>query len=369
MLKHFFSLLLIAVTLQSCLEPTTPEFRINEAFYLAEGNILAGEEGSEIRISASQFSMAQLRFTGIADAEVISREEDGRSVSWLITDPEKGAYSPPTGFSAAPGESWFFEIALADGTRIVSEPETVPEVVPVNDINLIFEQNSIFDEGRNRFIPRFEIFIDYQDPAGEKNYYAYDFRYWEEVIICISCPLGFYNRIECVPDPSVNPRYDYYCDTDECYSITEGLATVYSADEFYDGNAVENILIGGVTFDNIGGLLVEAELRSISEAAYDYGKVIQDLITGSSGLNPTIPAALNGNVRNADPDGRTVLGYLGAAAPSRLRRYILRTYETGAPLAFDNNIFPPPIPPPGVPPRAPCNIPGRTSERPEGWQQ
>ena len=369
MLKHFFPLLLIAVTLLSCLEPTTPEFRINEAFYLAEGNILAGGGGSEIRLSESRFETAALSFVGIEEAEVLSIRSDGRSVSWQLTDPEKGKYVPPEDFVAIPGESWSFDITLPNGAKIISDAEIVPAPIEVDAVNLIFEQNSIFDEGRNRFIPRFEIFIDYQDPTGEKNYYAYDFRYWEEVIICQSCPAGRYNGTECISDPSVRPRYDYFCDTDECYALTEGLATTYSSDELYDGNSLRGVPVGGVTFDNIGGLLVEAELRSISEEAFDYGKVIQDLVTGSSGLNPTIPAALNGNVRNADPEGRTVLGYLGAAAAGRNRSFVLRTLDIGSPLSFDNNIFPEPVPPPGVPPLAPCNIPGRSSERPAGWQE
>lgn len=369
MLKYFFPLLLVAVALPSCLDPTTPEFRINEAFYLAEGNILAGGSGSEIRLSESRFETADLTFEGIEGAEVRSIRSDGRSVSWQLTDAEKGKYIPPEDFVASPGERWSFDITLPDGTSIVSSPETIPMPVEVDVVNLLFKQNSIFDEGRNRFIPRFEIFIDYQDPAGEKNYYAYDFRYWEEVIVCISCPQGRYNGVECISDPSVRPRYDYFCDTEECYSLTEGLATTYSTDELYDGNSVRGVPIGGITFEGFGGLLVEAELRSITEAAFDYGKVIQDLITGSSGLNPTIPAALNGNVRNVNPEGRTVLGYLGAAATGRSRAFILRNLDIGSPLRFDDRIFPEPVPPPGVPPRAPCNIPGRSSERPEGWQE
>lgn len=142
----------------------------------------------------------------------------------------------------------------------------------------------------------------------------------------------------------------------------------FTSDELSDGSQVRGLQVGAVDFDETGGLLIEAIQYSLTAEAFAYGSVISDLVNGNSGLNPTIPAALNGNVRNVDPDGELVLGYLSAVSAGRIREYIEQTLEIGSPLPFDPNIRLEPVPPPGVPPRAPCNIPGvRTSERPEGW--
>lgn len=364
---RYFYLLFVGLLLTTCLDPTTPEFQLEEPFFLIEGRILAGEEGSEIRIRESAFREEILQFNSVSGARVIAMESGGVSVEWEEMTEEPGAYRPPVGFEAEPGQTWSVEAVLPDGTVIVSDSETIPERVDVTGFEIIFEQNSIFDSGLNRFVPRFELYMDYDDPEGEENFYAYDYRYWEEVIVCATCFRGRYRNGECLEDLSVVPRFDYYCDTDECYRETAGNMTLYGTDELSDGSAVTGFPVGGINFQAYGGLLVEGVLLSITEGAHAYGKVIQDLTTGNAGLNATTPAALVGNTRNTDPEGKTVLGYVGAASAGRLRAFTERTFETGSPIPFDNSLRPEPSVGVFVPPLAPCEIDGRTATRPEGW--
>lgn len=363
-------LLFLLLPLTSCLEPTRPAFQIEDGFYLIEGRILAGAT-SEIRIRESDFREIALELKTVAEAEVISVEDSGTRVEWVLTDPARGNYRPPSGFSALTGQRWHFEITLADGTLIVSDQETIPEPVAATNLDVRFVQESTFDEGRNRFIPRFELYLDYDDPTDQENYYAFDHTYWEKTGICITCVNGRYNGEECVTQGGESPffrGYDYGCSPPDCYTINPGRQTRYGNDEFTNGGNVTGVPLGGIQFQAYGGLLVEGQILSISREAYAYGKVIQDLTEGNSGLNATIPSALNGNVRNADPEGREVLGFVGAASFSSARVYLERNADTGTPLRLDSPPNYEPIPPPGVPPRAPCDIPGvRTSVKPVGW--
>jgi hypothetical protein len=144
----------------ACILPTEPEFRLDDGFYLAEGTIFAGEETSEIRIRRSDFNDVQLALDPVLDARVLSVSAAGRSVNWQLIDSLLGNYQPPENFRAEVGETWHFEIELPDGTRIISDQETIPPAVPLTGIEVQFVQNSVFDESRGRFIPRFEIFID-----------------------------------------------------------------------------------------------------------------------------------------------------------------------------------------------------------------
>ncbi|MEL6846665.1 MAG: DUF4249 family protein, partial [Bacteroidota bacterium] len=167
------------------MSPTEPEFRLEDGFYLAEGSIFAGEDvRSEIRIRRSDFREVQLQLEPVADATVISIRGDGRTVSWELVDPILGNYRPPEDFRAEVGEAWHFEINLPDGTNIISDPETIPPIVPLEGITIRFVQNSTFDESRGRFIPRFEVFLDYDDPEGEENFYQWRYYYWEEIDVC-----------------------------------------------------------------------------------------------------------------------------------------------------------------------------------------
>lgn len=371
-MPRFLSLLVLTVLLTACLDPTVPEFQLEDPFYLVEGQILAGQDQSRIRIQVSNFREENKVFDPILGATVISREEGGAEFTWREEDPSielaPGTYYPPAGFAAAPGETWWFDIVLPDGTVVTSDPEAIPEPVPLTSVDVRYEQNSTFDEGLNRFIPRFEVFLEYTDPADGENFYAYDYRFFEEVIVCFQCFRGIYRPEAggCIEQPNVF-RYDYLCDTEDCFKVTSGNQIVYRNDELTNGNSLTDIEIGGINFDAFGGLLVEGILLSITEEAFEYGKVIEDLTTGNAGLNATIPAALNGNVRNVDPAGQTVLGFLGAASTSRLRTYLERTVETGTPIPFDPVLRLEPSNPPFVPPRAPCEVDGRFAEVPEGW--
>lgn len=365
-MRNYLILLILGFTLTTCLDPTAPSFQLEDSFYLVEGRLLVGEEGSEIRIRESAFREENKQFNPVPNARVVSLEAGGAAVEWMAVPEEEGLYRPPNGFSVVVGETWSVEATLPDGTRIVSDAETAPEPVALTDVRVIFEQNSIFESGLNRFIPRFEIFVDYDDPAGEENFYAYDYRYFEEVIICAFCERGFWRQGECFEDLSVF-RYDYLCDTEDCFKETPGNQTVYGNDDLSDGSSIDAFPLGGINFQAYGGLLVEGILLSITKEAYDYGKVIQDLTTGNNGLNATIPAALNGNVRNTDPTGRTVLGYVGVASASRKRTYLERLSTIGTPLPFDPVLRLEPSVGPFVPPRAPCEVDGRMAVRPEGW--
>lgn len=362
----------LAAAFAACLDPTAPEFQLEEPFYLVEGQILAGADQSRVRIQISNFGEANKVFDPILGATVISREAGGTAFTWQEADPAvelaPGTYYPPAGFAAAPGETWWFDVVLPDGTVVASDPETIPAPVNLDAVNLVFEQSSVFDEDRNRFIPRFEVFLNYTDPADRENFYAFDYRFFERVVICTSCVGGIYRPDlgGCVERPNIF-RYDYFCDTDDCFRETAGNSIRYRNDELTNGSMIRDFRIGGIDFEAYGGLLVEGILYSITEEAYDYGKVIEDLTTGSTGLNATIPAALNGNVRNVDPAGRTVLGYLRAATASRQRDFLVRDTETGTPLPFDPVIRPEPSSGPFVPPLAPCEVDGRFAEIPEGW--
>ncbi|MTB53952.1 DUF4249 domain-containing protein [Lewinella sp. W8] len=348
----------------ACLSPTEPEFRLEEGFYLAEGTIMAGEDSqSEIRIRESDFREIQLRLLPVADATVVSVRDDGRTVSWRLTDEDLGNYRPPEDFRAEAGETWHFEINLPDGTNIISDPETIPPVVPLTGITVRFTQNSTFDESRGRFIPRFEIFLDYDDPAGVENYYQWRYYHWEEIDVCASCNNAVWREGECIPQDRFIFRFDYLCDPPLCFQLNPGLEVRYGNDELSDGAQVRGLPIGGIEFDQFGLMMVYGEMLSITREAQAYGKVIEDLINANSGLNAPIPAPLNGNVRNANVAGRQALGYLGVASVSRASQLVERNVETGRPLAFD------PIVRLESPfgPRAPCAGNNRSTTPPPGW--
>lgn len=356
-----FYLLLLA----SCLEPVAPEFQLEEPFFLVEGGIIVGENRvNEVRIQRSNFRELALYFQPVTDARLTSVEAGGEVVDWYLVDAETGRYQAPEDFAPEVGQSWQFEIGFPDGTEAVSAPELIPEPVSITNLRIQFEQNSIFDEGRNRFIPRFELYADYEDPAGTENYYQVEYVAWEKLQVCASCEGAIWRDGICIPQDAFIIRYDYPCDPSLCFESKRGKEVVFTSDEVSDGSSVRDLPLGGINFDRIGGLLVVAQLSSITTSAFEYGKVISDLVNGSGALNSTIPVALDGNIRNLDPSGPTVLGFLSARSATETRAFTEITYDTGTPLPFDGLIR---LEDPLGRIRAPCDGPNRITTVPEGW--
>ena len=369
LLRCFF-LLVLAIISTGCIEPTEPEFQLGKPFYLVEGRIAAWAGGSQVTIRQSKFRDISLQFEDVTEATVVAVAGAGTQVQWLPETGEAGSYRPPAEFAAATGQTWFLRISFPDGTVAESAPETVPPPPQLDGLAVAFAQEGRFDEGRNRFLPVFRILVDATDDGSRADFYQWDFRYWERSRICKSCPFGVYRGGECIPATIPDgDRYDYLClDVDSCYQVTPGGGLDYASDIGFSGGSIRGREIGDIEFIKYGGLLVEAIQYGLTEEAYTYGKATADLVNGSGSLNPTIPAALTGNLRATSGTEFDVLGFVAAVSVATQRRYTERDPTTGQPsTSYDRSDRLEPSVGFFVPPRAPCAGEGRSPIKPVGW--
>ena len=360
---------LFLLLLTACIEPTEPEFQLEQPFFLVEGQITTLSELSTVTLRRSAFRELELDFEAISGATVVAESGAGAQVPWEEEADTPGRYRAPASFAPLPGERWGLVIILTDGTELSSTPEIIPPATAITDLQLPFAQEAYYDEDRRRTVPAFSVLVDYDDPAGRADRYRWDYRYWERVTVCCSRLDAAFVGGVCI-DRAGGSTYDYLCPSDPpCFREVSGDEYTIDEDVLSNGAAVRGRELGKIDFINLGGLLVEAQQYSITPAAYAYGKVVADLLNGSSGLNATIPTALIGNIRNADPTGLEVLGYVGASSVSTRRAYLERTEAIGQPLARDRNIRLPPSQGPFVPPPAPCAGRGLAPVTPEGWPE
>ena len=365
--------LLLSLLLTACIEPTTPDFQLEGPFYLVEGDIADRVGLSEVRVRQSNFRTVQLEFEDVAGATVVAEERAGSQVQWQASEADPGRYLPPTDFRARAGEEWSLRVTFPDGTEAVSTPEVVPPQSQVQDVRLRFDQEGRFEEARGRFVPVFRVLLDSSDPAGEQNYYQWDYRYWELETVCATCIGGRYRDGVCIPDNVIDRNkqdFDYLCEgEDGCYREVAGGRFLFASDQAFDGGQLMGNEIGNIVFTQFGGLLVEGIQYGLTADAFAYGRTVNNLVEGNSGLNATIPAALNGNLTNVDPTGPDVLGYVRAVSVASDRQYIFRDADTGEPVGRDRPINLEPIVGAFVPPMAPCTGSGRTPVRPAGWPE
>lgn len=371
---RFTTMCCLGLALTGCIEPTSPNFQLEDPFYLVEGDIADQTGRSEVRIRRSNFRQVQLEFDPVTGATVLAEEGAGTQVQWAPVPNEPGHYRPPADFRAAAGESWSLRVLFPDGTEAISTPELVPPPSAITGLELEFDQAGRFDENRDRFVPVFRVLLSSADRAGERNFYQWDYRYWEEILVCLTCQESRYRNGRCEVDQNVIPRnretYDYLCDVEDgCYQETQGNRFLFVSDRTFDGGEVADNEIGDIVFTRLGGLLVEGTQYGLTAEAYEYGRTINDLIVGSSGLNAALPATLQGNLQSANPDDPDVLGYVRAVSVTSERLYLDRTTDIGTPLERPRPINLEPFSGAAPPPRAPCAGNGRSPQRPVGWPE
>ena len=363
--RCFLLLLAPFLFLGSCVDPTEPPYRFLDEVIFVNGSLITAPGRSEVRLTSSAYNGRAYTNTPIEAAEVSYAATGGEGIPLVEVFP--GIYRPDSTFAGRVGAEYRLDIRLPDGRRLASQPVTIPDSVPILDLYTEFAEEGFFDDGNNRFLPTHNVLIDYQDPAGEQNFYRWTYNTWTEALICLTCEGGVYRDGECVPRSRFT-SFDYACDV-PCWNYDPESRPRIFSDEFGDGALQEGQLAGQVVYNSNRPVLIEVEQFSVTESAYDYANLIEQLTTGASGLNAAPPAALVGNIYNVNDDNDVILGNFFAAGLST-RRIFLRRDNVGSVPAT-------PVPAPryeplGPPllevPRAPCEEgPTRTRIKPAGW--
>lgn len=353
------------LALTTCVDPVVPAYDYATGFVMVEGDIVAGDNSSEVRLQRSVLSFGSYRLDPITDARVYCVAQDGAETEWL-PGPVAGFYLPPELFLARPGETYFLRIQLASGELIESQPETVPAPGQFNNLRLTFDQEAYFSESRDRFVPAFTLLVDVEDTDPGDNFYLYTHQTWSQTSVCYTCRNSVYRNGRCVETPSSRlvDRYDYMC-SEPCWVISEGSTFRLGSDNLNPNATTAGLPVARIDFIGSGKLLAEVRQQAITRRAYQYYEVLQNLTEGSSGLNAPLPAPLYGNLRDVSDLETTVLGYVGASSVVSQRLLWNRDSIDGEPLSRPPQPVLEPVSP--APPSAPCDGPNRTTVEPAGW--
>ena len=375
MLQRQFRIALIAIfsiVFASCIDPVQPEFEFQEGLVFVDGLASTTPSSSFVIINRSiiefgQYGVkfvngAQVSFINIGDGAEIFLTEAGES------------YIPPADFAVASGEQWKLSILLPDGSAYESTPELVLEPVPINSIEVTYNPELVFRESLNKFVPGHAISVSFDDPAAQENYYYWSYKSFETLEFCEKCREGLWRDGECMPYPlgGRNVSYfDYRCEV-ECWQIRFPESIAIFDDRFSDGKLVSKLKVGDALLYNKENMVVELQQFSITPAAYQYYKVLKDIVDNNSGLNAPPPAALIGNLINLNDPDEFVFGRFTAAATATATVFVDRSniqepkLETRDPILVEPT-FMSPYPPPATI-TAPCSeTKFRTAIRPPGW--
>ena len=355
----------------TCTDPVTPEFEFKEGLVLVEGFASTSEGASFVVVSKSvdEFGVNKTKFEKGALVSFIN-SDTGASIQ-LVEQGE--AYVPPPDFKATVGESWELAITFLDGTQYKSSSERVLEPVPISDISATYDARLRFNDGSNNFEPGHAIAITFDDPPDQENYYYWTFRTFENVIVCKICFDGILRNGECTPTSVPQPDYfTYNCPT-ECWQIRFPETINIFDDQLSNGKTTTNLKVAEVPLYTTREILVELQQFSLTPSAYEYYKVLKDIVDNSAGFNAPPPAALIGNMVNVNDPNDFVFGRFTAASTSTASIFIDRNGIAEGPLEATIVEIVEPDPGPPYPPPvtifSPCTETRfRTAIRPKEWE-
>jgi len=379
---------LLGAGLAACVEPYALRAPQVVDLLVVEGTLTDLPEPQFVRLSVSKGdSLTGLPGTQPVDGAQVEVVVDS-SQTVALRQTGAGIYQLPDGFRGRAGRRYQLRFQLRDGSRYASSVETLPAVPPILKVYDRFSPQRISTGPEGVLQAANEVFLDTQDPPGERNQYRWDWTLWERQEICHSCQNGQYYEYDasgklvdgCIADPRVPGAFyetyfwDYRCKT-HCWEILFSAQLNVFADTFTNGGPLTGWRVARIPFYQNTPALIEIRQSSLTAGAYRYYKLLDDQTQKTGGLADTPPAPLVGNVRNLTNEREVVVGYFTASAVATVRYSIDRRENTGATLGLFEalNQRKPRVeagsPIRGRPPLTTCEpSTSRTPVKPEGWK-
>lgn len=372
-INRLFLSVLILTGLYSCIDPYDVDFNQENKILVVQGLLTNDIENPDtIKIQYSVYTNGYTRAKPAWPFDVYF---------YLINSKQKielvqtgiGIFVPPPNFSIEPSEKYTLNFTLYDAEKgeqkYQSSPQQASITPPILNIHDSFNPQSRLSEDGKKFVSSNDVFIDFQDPASQKNYYLWRYIHFEKLEECITCYSSIYSPYteSCIPMPgSRQPYYDYTCMT-MCYGIMKSDKVNVFSDLASDGRLITGKRVAQIPFYFVSGCLVEIQQMCISPDAYTFYKNLESQTQTNGGLADTPPTAIVGNISNITNPEEKIVGYFSVVNIQKKRHWIDRATATGE----RSNILGHVVvhDPSPMAPLATCKKSAtRTPFKPEGWQ-
>lgn len=393
LLTKLAAILALTSLMSTCVTSFDPTLNPNTDLLVVEGILTDRPVAQAITLNRSRSTSDSNTTTPVTKAQV--EVVVNGTITFTFAETQPGRYElTPEQFRGRVGDSYQLRFQTADGTRYESTVETMVAVPPIQRVYDRFNPAGPSKFANEASTPSSDVYVDFQDPADERNFYLWRTRLYERQEWCASCQQGRYvvedigpvgsgpiRVLGCVRDSTLGVYnfYDYTC-RGFCWDIFYSTSINVFADVYADGRPQVGRLVAQVPVYQKDAALLDIEQLSLTVGAYRYYKLFQDQTQNTGTLVDTPPAPTVGNVRNvADPD-ENVVGYFSA---SSLVLYHYWLDRRNVPLANYRGLFfalnrrqPNVEPPRGNPPEYGKGVPSavcvpsptRTDVQPEGWR-
>ena len=340
-LLRYFGLMLVLLTVAACVDPEALTLVGTVDVIVVDGTITNLAEPQVIKLNRSRADPLTGRF-GVFPLTKLSVQVVVDSAQVIeCHETVDGTYQLPSDFKGQVGHSYQLRFTLADGKQYVSNQQIMPAVPPIDRVTKRFNPTSLppnvytNNVYYTNFRSGYDIEVDVQDPATERNFYRWDWRLYEKQKWCRSCyqtnyvdTVGkaslqngvytFYGQpvedcIKVGAIPNGDYHADYTCRT-QCWDILYSYTVNIFDDQFANGAPIAGRNVAQVPLFTRQPALLELRQLSLSYDAYRYYNLFQQQTQNTGGLADTPPTALVGNVRNTANARERVIGFFTASA-------------------------------------------------------
>jgi hypothetical protein len=332
----------LLLALNGCVNSFDPKLVLGSDLVVINGMVTDGAEPQSIQLSRSRSNRDSSNVStplGGATVEVIVNGTT--PVSLLEVLP--GEYRFPEGFRGKVGSSYQLRFRTNGGVTYESTVETMASSPPILQAYDQFNPEGPKKTANGLPIPANDIYIDFQDPAGERNFYLWRWRLYEMQVWCATCRRGRYRVVDVGPvgsgpinvlgcvldqDLGVYSVLDYPC-RGLCWDIFYNNDIDAFSDVYTNGKLQRGHKVASIPIYQTDPALIVIEQVALSASAYRYYQLFASQVQNTGTLADSPPAPLAGNVRNVDDESEKVIGYFSAGAVSVSRYKINRKNISG----------------------------------------
>ncbi|MBD2754231.1 DUF4249 domain-containing protein [Spirosoma validum] len=335
---HYRILLLFVVGLYACVDTYDAHLQLNSNLMVMNGIITDLAEPQTITISRSRPNADSSATTPVTKASVNLIVNGTTTIP--LSETQSGTYQLPGDFKGQIGNTYQLRFQTSDGITYESSVETMVAVPPISRAydQLSTKSATLAVDIGDTTVPASEVYIDYQDPPGQANFYLWRWREYEPQDWCASCLHGRYvvqdvgpvgngeiKVLGCVNDTAMRSYslYDYVCRT-QCWDILYSTSINVFSDVYTNGKPQFGHKIAFLPIYQRNPALIVIEQLSLSANAYRYYKLFAEQTQNTGTLADSPPAPISGNIKNLANPQENVVGYFSAASVATYRHKITR---------------------------------------------
>ncbi|PTX12294.1 uncharacterized protein DUF4249 [Pontibacter mucosus] len=311
-MKKAVILSIILLLAGSCIDPLDLDIDDQAEMLVVDGMITNEPGPYSVRLSRSKpYDTYADSWSAVeTGATVILSDDQGNQETLAETAP--GLYQTSEGgMQGQLGSTYTLSIRTKSGQTYTSLPETLRPVPPIDSLYFEVRPQQILNEADvEETIYMADVLVDAPDPAQEKNYYLWQ---WQSTFQVNTQPWDYAEKIRGVRVPMPKAC----CEV--CWITSPTGSVNVQDDRLIDGGTLSRHVVTSIPVtEQAFGTKYHLEVKqlSVSEAAYDYWRILKAQIENGGSIQDPPPATITGNITNT-ATGEPALGFFGASAVTR----------------------------------------------------